>query len=417
MNVHGEKKFICKRCEKKFGRNDVCLRHEKTCGMVFPCSCAVKFNSRTSMLTHARRNGHVVPSSLNRKLPGGVSNKALLISLTPDGDGSVSKPLRQLKPKKTFSNVETQTEQPCCSASKASTLTANEASCSISEELVSRNEMITEIDQSYPVNESTSLKESNEVSANKGSLIQNDKGVTVNIQLERPDMNALCKHTQTVQYVQPEFEDNFDFTIDHEDFKELAHSQTQTNCGLTFDHFPLFEDNETQTLESYLEFDQSTIDCATQTILDEMFSVDNQTQTRFLSMHFDDEFGSIHCGNSMDGQTQTLPWTSFVEADTDTLDILNASTNSSMDGQTQTQPWTKFGASLNILQGSPSVDGQTQTLPFFTDSDPTIEILQASTSMDDQTQTLPWTNFTGTETTFDVLQASTSNVQTQTRYN
>lgn len=63
MNVHGEKKFMCKKCEKKFGRNDVCLRHEKVCGMVFPCSCGAEFNSRTSMLTHARRNGHVVSFS------------------------------------------------------------------------------------------------------------------------------------------------------------------------------------------------------------------------------------------------------------------------------------------------------------------------------------------------------------------
>ena len=60
MTVHGEKKFTCKKCNKKFGRNDACLRHEKTCGMIFPCSCGVKFNSRTSMLTHAQRNGHVV---------------------------------------------------------------------------------------------------------------------------------------------------------------------------------------------------------------------------------------------------------------------------------------------------------------------------------------------------------------------
>ncbi len=67
MNVHGEKKFVCKKCEKKFGRNDVCLRHEKTCGMIFPCSCGVEFNSWTSMLTHARRNGHVVSSSKERQ--------------------------------------------------------------------------------------------------------------------------------------------------------------------------------------------------------------------------------------------------------------------------------------------------------------------------------------------------------------
>ena len=360
---------------------------------------------------------------INRKLPRGVSNQAILLSLVQDDNRSVSKPLRPLRPKKIFSDAETQTEQPCSHQSKGSTLILNEASSSVNESLLTHGEIsFTQVGQSYPVNEGTSSMENNECSVNKESLLQKDKGVTVNIQLERPDMNVSCKHTQTVEYVPAEFEDNFDVEfIDNEDFKGLAHSQTQTNWGLTFDNFPLFEDNETQTLESYLELDQSTIDCATQTILDEMFSVDNETQTRLPSINFDDEFGNMHCGNSMDGQTQTLPRSNFTPADPETLGILNASNNSSIDSQTQTQPWRKFGTSLHILQGLPSVDGQTQTLPYFMDSDSAVEILQASanTSMNNQTQTLPWTNFTDSEATFDVLQASTSNVQTQTvpKYN
>lgn len=68
MTVHGEKKFSCKICGKKFGRNDACIRHEKACGKVFPCSCGCPFNSRTSMLTHAKRNGHTVPDSGTSKM-------------------------------------------------------------------------------------------------------------------------------------------------------------------------------------------------------------------------------------------------------------------------------------------------------------------------------------------------------------
>ena len=368
---------------------------------------------------------------MNRKLAGSA-NQTICISF--DNSKSVSTALRPLKPKKTLSDIETQTEQPCCSYNKCLSLTRNDKSYSVELNASTHNEIsLTQNDKTCPVDESISSMENNECSANddsslgptdkccstdEGSLLtQKDKEVMVDIHLERSDMNMLCKHTQTVQYVQAEFDENFDvdFTIDNEDFKELTHSQTQTSLGLTFDHFPLFEDNETQTLESYLELDPSTIDCATQTFLDEMFSVDNETQTRLPSINFD-EFGNIHCSNSMDGQTQTIPWTDFTGADAETLDILNASTNSSMDGQTQTLPWINLTQTLNILQGS-SVDGQTQTLPYFADSDMTTpEILQAptNTNMDDETQTLPWTNFTET-TAF--LQSSTSNVQTQTMFN
>lgn len=391
---------------------------------------------------------------MNRKLPGNVPNQAICISFVPHDSKSVSTAVRPLKPKKIFSDVETQTIQPCCSHNKVSSLMPNDKVCSVNERLLTYNEsLLTQNYKSCPINKSMSLMENNECSANDGSLLvpqdeccstnedlllmQKDKGVMVDIQLERPNIDVLCKHTQAG------FDENFDFTIDNEDFKELAHSQTQTNWGLAFDNFPLFEDNETQTLDSYLELDASTIDCATQTILDEIFSVDHETQTLLPSIDFDDNFGSIHCGNIMDGQTQTLPWTNFTGDETldilnassmdcqtqtlpwtnltgaETFDILNASTNSSMDGQTQTLPWTNFGASFNILQGSPgsNVDEQTQTLlsTNFADSDRTTapDILQASTnsSMDGQTQT----NFIGTETTtLAILQASTSNVETQT---
>lgn len=146
-------------------------------------------------------------------------------------------------------------------------------------------------------------------STNEGFLMPEDKDVDMPV--DRPDTGMLCKHTQIG------FHESFDvdFAIDNENLKELAHSQTQTTWDLTFGNFPLFEDNETQTLESYLELDASTIDCATQTILDEIFSVDNETQTRIPSMQFETNFENLHYDNSMDGQTQTQSWTDFTTSD------------------------------------------------------------------------------------------------------
>ena len=182
----------------------------------------------------------------------------------------------------------------------------------------------------------------------------------VNVGTERPDLKTLCKYTQTAEYLQDGFDENLDvdFTMDSEDFKELTHSQTQTNWGLTFGN--LFEDNETQTFESYLELDQSTMDCATQTktILDEIFSVDMETQTLIPAISFDADFEAINCGSSMDGQTQTLPWTTFADSDTMSLSMLQSSTSASMDEQTQTFP--TYETTFDILQGS-TLNVETQT--------------------------------------------------------
>ena len=156
------------------------------------------------------------------------------------------------------------------------------------------------------------------------SLLQNDKSITVDIiPYPRTELGVSCEYTQTMQdeaYTQTNFiadEQHFDmdFTMDNfgtnEEFKEHANSQTQTTLELEFDGFPIFEDNETQTLESYLEFDPSniTIDCATQTknIFDEIFSVDTETQTLFPVIDFvEEQLADIRCNTGMDSQTQTL---------------------------------------------------------------------------------------------------------------
>lgn len=185
---------------------------------------------------------------------------------------------RPLRPKKLLTDAETQTEQPCFCANDTAR-----------------------------------------------SLVQNDKSITVDIiPYPRTELGVSCEYTQTMQdeaYTQTSFiadEQHFDmdFTMDNsfgtnEEFKEHANSQTQTTLELTFDGFPLFEDNETQTLDSYLGFDPSniTIDCATQTknIFDEIFSVDNETQTLLPVIDFvEEQLGDIHCNPGMDSQTQTL---------------------------------------------------------------------------------------------------------------
>ena len=167
---------------------------------------------------------------------------------------------RPLRPKKLFSDSETQTEQLCISNSDGR------------------------------------------------SLVPNEKSVTVDIPVDKPQLEVSCEYNETIgevhtqtNFISDEQHFDVDFAIENtsesnEEFKELTNSQTQTSCGLEFDSFPIFEDNETQTLESFLEFDTSsiTIDCATQTknILDDIFSVDTETQTLLPMINFvEEQFG------------------------------------------------------------------------------------------------------------------------------
>ena len=57
--VHGNKEFECGRCGKKFGLRDMCQRHERECGQVFPCPvCGEEFRSRNALYQHTKRKGH-----------------------------------------------------------------------------------------------------------------------------------------------------------------------------------------------------------------------------------------------------------------------------------------------------------------------------------------------------------------------
>ncbi|XP_046842373.1 uncharacterized protein LOC124436488 isoform X2 [Xenia sp. Carnegie-2017] len=284
MIVHGEKKFSCKKCDKKFGRNDVCVRHEKTCGMIFTCSCGLQFNCRTSLLTHARRNDHDVPKLYKKNV---VEVQQSLFNVRMGSSSLLMRTIpavndKALKSKLTLVDAETQTMQTCCSYDTLQQKNGSISTTDIQPKDVERKAI--------------------------GPF-------------DLEDM-AICKQTQT----KDDFSHGFDFDVDFplDDYKEVTHSQTQTNLNLALESFPLFEDNETQTLESYLELYTSTNECGTQTktFLDEIFSVDNETQTRLPSLNLDENFPHINNNNSTDGQTQTfLPWSDFINSSKDVISI------------------------------------------------------------------------------------------------
>lgn len=65
--VHGVKEFECAQCGKKFGLRDMCQRHERECGQMFPCSvCGEEFRSKNALYQHAKRKGHREEKKLHR---------------------------------------------------------------------------------------------------------------------------------------------------------------------------------------------------------------------------------------------------------------------------------------------------------------------------------------------------------------
>ncbi|GFR33801.1 uncharacterized protein TNCT_571591 [Trichonephila clavata] len=72
--VHAEKKYPCTKCEKSFGSDWFRKHHEKTCGLEWKCPCGLKYASRETLLTHARRNQHKLPDHV-LNLDKGKQNK------------------------------------------------------------------------------------------------------------------------------------------------------------------------------------------------------------------------------------------------------------------------------------------------------------------------------------------------------
>lgn len=72
--VHAEKKYSCTKCKKSFGSDWFRKHHEKTCGLEWKCPCGLKYASRETLLTHARRNQHKLPDHV-LNLDKGKQNK------------------------------------------------------------------------------------------------------------------------------------------------------------------------------------------------------------------------------------------------------------------------------------------------------------------------------------------------------
>lgn len=62
--VHADKKYLCSKCNKGFGLEWWKKHHEKTCGVEWKCECGRKYSSRETLLTHARRQQHVLPNHI-----------------------------------------------------------------------------------------------------------------------------------------------------------------------------------------------------------------------------------------------------------------------------------------------------------------------------------------------------------------
>ena len=57
--LHAEKKYVCRKCDKGFGLERDCLRHQEDCGLVFSClDCDKTYPSRVTRNNHCQINGH-----------------------------------------------------------------------------------------------------------------------------------------------------------------------------------------------------------------------------------------------------------------------------------------------------------------------------------------------------------------------
>ncbi|GFU11521.1 uncharacterized protein NPIL_478471 [Nephila pilipes] len=79
--VHAEKKYSCTKCKKCFGSDWFRKHHEKTCGLEWKCPCGLKYASRETLLTHARRNQHKLPDHI-LNLDQGKQNKCSVMDKT-----------------------------------------------------------------------------------------------------------------------------------------------------------------------------------------------------------------------------------------------------------------------------------------------------------------------------------------------
>uniref|UniRef100_S4R9J4 ATM interactor n=1 Tax=Petromyzon marinus TaxID=7757 RepID=S4R9J4_PETMA len=73
LKMHAERTHECGVCERRYSTRADLRRHQGDCGRVFSCSCGCPYVSRTALLSHAYRTGHVLPEE--HRVPPGRKRK------------------------------------------------------------------------------------------------------------------------------------------------------------------------------------------------------------------------------------------------------------------------------------------------------------------------------------------------------
>ncbi|XP_033626721.1 ATM interactor-like [Asterias rubens] len=96
QQVHGERHYLCSKCDFPFAFEIQRLKHEKKCGMVYTCSdCNVPFTTRQALCMHAKRKQHRLP--VTGKTAGAASsqqnaNKRETLENTPSSSSAETIP-------------------------------------------------------------------------------------------------------------------------------------------------------------------------------------------------------------------------------------------------------------------------------------------------------------------------------------
>ncbi|CAM9712395.1 ATM interactor isoform X1 [Lampetra fluviatilis] len=85
LKMHAERTHECGVCERRYSTRADLRRHQGDCGRVFSCSCGCPYASRTALLSHAYRTGHVLPEE--HRVPPGRKRKL-------ESQSSVQTPMR-----------------------------------------------------------------------------------------------------------------------------------------------------------------------------------------------------------------------------------------------------------------------------------------------------------------------------------
>eukprot|EP00057_Strongylocentrotus_purpuratus_P034092 XP_793886.2 PREDICTED: mucin-5AC [Strongylocentrotus purpuratus] len=88
--VHAEKRYPCKKCDKRFSTHSQHTSHQRDCGKEFFCTCGEKHNSVTSLYMHAKRKQHDLPDEYNKRKKPEEPVKETYILVVPVPCGSPS---------------------------------------------------------------------------------------------------------------------------------------------------------------------------------------------------------------------------------------------------------------------------------------------------------------------------------------